>query len=185
MAGIVEPASKLDYVIPRLDDVPPLPKNVPDAGTVKVGVVSLVRCRGGLERFPLIHPPLSSGTAQFATAERDAAQVNPADVPSPESAARTDAFAAGLRAEVAPPAAISSGAPLSADQSRPPVAATPGAPSRPRQPRRAAARQAAVPPVSSAQATAAPSEPARAVETTGAPPPLPAPLPDPLLARCT
>ena len=186
VAGIVAPAARLDYDVPRLSDVPPLPKNVPDAGSVKLGVVSMVRCRGGLERFPITHPPLSGGTVEFAAAERDVAQVNPADVPPPDSAARSDAFAASLRAEVAPPPAIASGSALNADQSRPPAppAPHPAVPARP--PRHAAASKAAPPPPQPAvQTAAAPAVPARVVETDVTPPPLPAPLPDPLLARCT
>ena len=192
VAGVVGPASRLSYATPRLRDVPPLPKNVASAETVKAGVVSLVRCRGGLERFPLTHPPLSRGTEQFAANARDVAQVNPADVPPPDSAARTDAFAAGLRAAVEPPAAIPSGPPLSADQSRPATGAAPphaAAPARPPRRRAAAPKPAVAPPPAASspaavQTAAAPAVPARVVETNAAPP-LPAPLPDPLLARCT
>ncbi len=189
VAGVVGPASRLSYDAPRLSDVPPLPKNVPDAGTVKQGVVSMVRCRGGLERYPLTHPPLTGGTAQFAADARDVVQENPADVPPADSAARSDQFAAGLRAEAAPPAALASGAPLSADQSRPPTA--PGAAPHPA-PRAARhpppARSSASPPpapVQAAAAPAAPAAPAQVVQSNAAPPELPAPLPDPVLARCT
>ncbi len=190
VAGVVGPASRLSYDVPRLSDVPPLPKNVPDAGTVKLGVVSMIRCRGGLERFPLIHPPLTGGTAQFAANARDVVQENPADVPSADSAARSDQFAAGLRAEVAPPAALASGAPLSADQSRPPSAPSAAPHSAPKPGRRAppprpAPAAAPSPPVQAAAAPAAPAAPAQVVQSNAAPPGLPAPLPDPLLARCT
>ena len=196
VAAVVGPASRGSYATPRLTDVPPLPKNVASADTVKAGVLSLVRCRGGLERFPVTHPPLSRGTEQFAANARDVAQVNPADVPPPDSAARTDAFAAGLRAAVEPPAAIPSGPPLAADQSRPPTDAPPPHAAAPaRAPRRraaapkpaaapSAASSPAAPPPAAVQTAAAPAAPARVVETNAAPP-LPPPLPDPLLARCT
>ncbi len=189
VAAIVGPASRLDYDTPRLTDVPPLPKNVPPAATVKVGVLSLVRCRGGLNHYGVTHPPLSAGTAQFAANARDVAQVNPADVPPADSAARTDAFAAELRAAVAPPAAIASGPAPTADQGRPPTGAPAPHVAAPAKPSRRAAAPSPVvasPAASPApvQTAAAPAASSRVVESDTAAPPLPAPLPDPLLARC-
>ena len=103
VAATVSAAARRSYPIPRLTDVPPTPRNVPVAAQVKLGVVSMVRCRGGLDRYPATHPPLSGAPEQFAAAARDAAEVNASDVPPPNSAARADAAAADLRAFAAPP----------------------------------------------------------------------------------
>jgi hypothetical protein len=87
---------------------------------VKLGVIGMIRCRGGVERFAATHPPLSAGAVQFAQNAREVAMVNPADVPAPDSAARAEAEAAQLRAFAAPPAAIANGPAPTPEQGKPP-----------------------------------------------------------------
>ncbi len=196
VAAQVAGAARGNYPVPRLRDVPPVPKNVPTAASVKLGVVSMVRCRGGVDRYAITHPPLSGGAEQFASNQRDLAQVNAADVPPPESAALSEADAARLREFAAPPSAIASGPPPTPSQAKPPVASVPAARPAQRPARHAAAARppkpspalvAPSPPPAPRPAVAAvsASAPAGAVTTPADAPPLPAPLPDPLLARCS
>ena len=185
VAAQVQSASRRSYDVPRLIDVPPKPLNVPGAPTVKGEVIATVRCRNGVTGFALTHPPLSAATEQFASNERDLADINPADVPPPDSVQRSDAESAALRAYAAPPAALASGPPPTPAQAQPPVAAAPA----PHASHRAAQARRAPPPAATVASPAAVVQPAAAAvaatESDGPIPPFPAPLPDPLLARCT
>jgi hypothetical protein len=187
VAAQVQAAAPLTYVQPRLVDVPPVPKNVLPADRVKVGVLSMVRCRRSVASFAPNHPPLSAGAEQFAVNAREIAQVNPADIPPPDSAARSDAAAAEMRAYAAPPSALASGPPPTPAEAQP---ATPAAPAPARHaaaPHRSAVARAAPsaspslagPPAPAAGAAAVPQ-----VTTADTAPPAPPPRPDPYLERC-
>ena len=124
-----------NYAVPRLTDVPPVPRNVPTAAAMKTDVVTMVQTRNGVTRFAASHPPLSGDTANFAASERNQVEMNPADIPPADSAHRSDTAADQLRAYAAPPPAISSGpAPTPAD-AQPKAAAPPGRPAKPARPR--------------------------------------------------
>jgi len=186
VAPQVAAAARRQHDVPRLMDVPPPPKDVPTAAEVKVGVVSMVRCRGGVESFAVTHPQFASGTASFAADLREAAQVNPADVPPPDSAERSESEAAELRAFASPPAAIASGpAPTPADAQPPAPAPAPPPNARPGRPTGHPAVAAASAPAAPVQAPPSPPVAAPLQAVAPPPPPLPAPLPDPLLARCS
>ena len=178
VAPAVEAAAPRSYPLPRLSDVPPAPRNVATAATVKAGVLNIVRCRVAIRSFAPAHPPLSHGSDTFAADARDVAQINPADVPPPNSAALSEDLAARLRAFAAPPEAIGAGPPPTSDAIGPPVAEhVPEVAHRPTGGRTVSAAQAPPPapvPVRSVQ-VAAPMTPV---------PDLPAPGPDPLLSRC-
>jgi hypothetical protein len=192
VAAQVRAGAPLDYETPRLQDVPPVPRNVPQAPVVKGDVLGMIRCRRGVASYAVTHPQLTHGAEQFADTAREIAEVNPADVPPPDSAARSEAAAQQLRAYAAPPAALASGpAPTPAEaQPNPPAAPHPGpAPSRRGS---APSRTAQAPaPVSHAAPAAGPPSAAAAavgaapVQAADAAPPLPPPGPDPLLAHCT
>ena len=191
VAAQVQSASTRSYVLPRLTDVPPPPKNVPPAAYVKVDVIGMVRCRRAVDSFPLSHPPLSGGAAQFAANERGLADMDPADIPPANQAQLSDAAAVELRAYAAPPPALASGPPPTPAEAQPPAPVAGGgrptpharpAPVRHAHPASVAA--AAAKPVTSSPSSVAPPASSAAVAAQ-APPPLPPPLSDPYLGRCT
>jgi hypothetical protein len=83
VAAQVQAAAPLAYASPRLGDVPPIPKNVPQADVVKTGVLAMVRCRRSVASFAPSHPALTAGAEQFAVNAREIARVDPSDVPPP------------------------------------------------------------------------------------------------------
>ncbi|WP_158915078.1 hypothetical protein [Caulobacter sp. S45] len=195
VAAAVTVASARTYARPRLRDVPPPPKNIPSAPMVKQGVVKLVGCRRAIYGYAAAHPPLTRGGEAYAGDQREIARVNPADVPPPDSAARSEALAERLRAFAAPPAALGSGPAPTASMALPPqqpaASAAPAphaaAPVHPRTPPAAPAQAAA-------QTTVVTSTPVVAMqdETTASEPlidkdipPMPRPLADPLVERCS
>lgn len=195
VAGQVSAAAPLRYDTPRLLDVPPSPRNVPEPGVVKAGVLTMVRCRRSVASYAPSHPALSAGAEQFAFNAREVAEVDPADVPPPDSSARTEDAAAKLRAYAAPPAALASGPPPDPDVAKPggPPSTQPPPAAKParRAPRPPARTAAATPPASAGPAPSAPAAEAPSAAaatqaaTVGTAPPFPLPRPDPLLARCT
>jgi hypothetical protein len=201
VAAQVRAAAPLAYVSPRLGDVPPIPRNVPQPDVVKTGVLAMVRCRRSVASFAPNHPALTAGAEQFAVNEREIAQINPADVPPSDSATKSDAEASELRAYASPPSAIASGPAPSPEEAKPNAPAP--APASRRSP---AARHPTPAPVPSAQTASASAVGSAAVPSSsgatpagapvrsavaspagaqpGAGPPLPVAAPDPYLARC-
>ncbi len=181
VAGKVEQISKETFPRPRLRDVPPLPKNVPPAPVIKLGVAQMVGCRTSILSYAPAHPQFSSGADAYAGDLRAIAQANnPANTPPPDAAAKSEDLAGRLRQFAAPPTPIASGAPPTPEMGKPPVEPAPGA---------APPVPAAPPPPGQAAAAPAPTSPfatnpTREVEGP-LPPELPKPGPDPLLERCT
>jgi hypothetical protein len=180
VAGAVAEAAPKNYPRPRLQDVPPAPRNVDTAPMVKAEVLGIVRCRRAILSYGRTHPPLSRGAEDYADDQRLIAQAGHADAPPPNAAALSEDLAARLRAFAAPPAALGSGPPPTPDLAKPPAAAP-----------------ATLTPVSRAMRSAPPAPPAT-TSMARAPgplaerappdrpvPPLPAPGADPLLASCT
>ena len=186
VAPTVAAGADRGYPFPLLRDVPPVPKNLPQAGDVKTEVGGLVTCRRAMVGYVVDHPPLTSQPVSFATDERAVANIGPQDVAPPDSAAKAEAYAAELRAEAAPPAAIASGPAPTPQEAAPPVASGPSA-AKPSPAGRHAAATPAPRPALPATAPAPAVAPAAtaAVAPVGPPPALPAPLADPLLARCS
>lgn len=172
-----------DYAFPRLRDVPPVPRNLPQAPDVKSQVGGLVTCRRAMTGYVVGHPPLSGQPALFAADARAVANITAADIPPPDSAAKAEAFAAQLRAEAAPPPAIASGPAPTAQEAMPPAPEPPQAPVGARPPR--AARPHATPTAAPRPAATASAPATTATVPPTLVPPLPEPLADPLLAGCS
>jgi hypothetical protein len=187
VAGAVAAAAMQSSKRPTFASVPPKPLNIPPPDAVKTAVIDMVRCRRAYEVWAATHPALVSGAGAFAEGLQAQLDNNPADRPTPEDKAATEADAAKLLAYAAPPPPMHPGPPLSASEAAAPVAATAARPA-PHPPTRTAAPVPPPPPaVAPAPAVAAPSapEPAPAAQTVAVVKPSMTPLySDPVLAHC-
>ena len=190
VAGRVAELSTKTFPRPRLRDVPPVPKNIPSAPTVKQGVIQMVGCRHAIVSYGVTHPQLNHDSVANADRLLAVAQVNPADVPPADSAARSEDLAARLRAFAAPPGAIKSGPAPTPAQAKPleEGGVAPPAPNAPTSEPAQASAPAVAPDASSEPTVAAQAKPQKSssqVLTGEPPPPLPKPGADPLLERCS
>jgi hypothetical protein len=132
VAGVVGAASMETFKRPDFASVPPKPLNVPPADTVKTAVIDMVRCRRAYEAWVAANPALVSGGVAYAEGLQTALDNNPADRPTPEQQAASEAEADQLRAYAAPPPPMHPGPALDASQASAPsaktAAATPRAP---------------------------------------------------------
>jgi hypothetical protein len=190
VAGVVAAAAHESYKRPTFQSVPPTPLNIPPPAAVKTAVIDMVRCRRAYEGWAATHPALVAGTAGFAEDLRAKLDTAPADVPSPEEKAASEAQAAKMRAYAEPPPAMHPGpAPNPADATPPASIAAASPQGQRRAPPAARIAAAAPPPAAPVRAAAAPS--GAAIGQTSVTPtvavfqPSMAPVyGDPLLARC-
>jgi len=184
VAGVVGAASMETFKRPAFASVPPKPLNVTPPDTVKTAVIDMVRCRRAYEAWAAENPPLVSHTTAYAEDLRAQLDNNPADRPTPEDKAASEAEAEQLRAFAAPPPPIHPGPPLDASQAAAPSGKAVAAP--PHAPRVAAANTPAATPTPAASTAPAPTaEPTPARQAVAAIQPSMTPdYVDPVLAHC-
>ncbi|MGC1302175.1 MAG: hypothetical protein WA840_07360, partial [Caulobacteraceae bacterium] len=97
VAAAVTAASTKTYARPSLYDIPPAPKNIPSAPTLKAGVFEMVRCRRAMYAYAAAHPPLTTGTEAFGAEQRQYAQFNGDEPPAQDAEASREDLAARLK----------------------------------------------------------------------------------------
>jgi len=103
VAEKVRQASRAHYPAPKFSDVPKPPKDVRTASAWRGSVVDTVQSRRPITQWTAENPPMVGGTEQFAAGARASLPAGEVGAPPSDASEATEAFAAALRAQAAPP----------------------------------------------------------------------------------
>jgi len=96
-------ASRAAYPMPRLADIPPVPKGLAPASEIKGSVIRLIGDRRSLNDLIFALPPAPSDTDRFLAGSRDVLLSRRLTPPPEDQPARTEAFANEIRSALQPP----------------------------------------------------------------------------------
>ena len=88
---------------PRFIDIPNIPTDIRPASAWRQAVVDLQGQKAALDREAADLPPPLTDTERYAADSRGRAAADPADIPPPDAAQQTEAYAKTLRERATPP----------------------------------------------------------------------------------
>lgn len=96
-------AAKHPGPYPRFIDIPNIPTDIRPASAWRQAVMELQGQKAALDREAADLPPPLTDTERYAADSRGRAAADPADIPPPDAAQQTEAYAKSLRERATPP----------------------------------------------------------------------------------